>query len=406
MSLARGALGVLIIIGICYLFSRERRAVPWRLVLVGLGLQVVLALFILGTVPGGAIMKRSAEIVTTFLDFSYQGSGFLFGSLGRKSTGPDNAYLAFQALPILIYFSAVMAALYHFGIMQLIVYGLARVLWKLLRVSGAEAMSVTADVFVGMTEAPLVIRPYIERMTASELTAVMAGGFATIAGTVLGVYMLFVGEAYAPYLLAASVMAAPAALVTAKLLVPETGEPVTAGGMSFRFERTGANLLDAIAIGVKDGLYLALNIAAMLIAFYSLIALVNWPLTSWFGVTLQEILGFFLRPFAWCLGVSWDDAGRFGSLLGTKLALNEWIAYQDLQGLITRGELSDRSVKIATFALCGFANIGSMGVIVGGISQLAPSRREDLARLAPRAMLAGALASCLTGAVAGMFFPA
>ena len=405
MSFARGALGVLIIIGICYLFSRERRAVPWRLVIVGLGLQILLGLFIFRTLAGKTLMEEAARVVTIFLDFSYQGSSFLFGSLGRKSTGQDDFHLAFQALPILIYFSAVMAALYHFGIMQLVVYGLARVLWKLLGVSGAEAMSVTADVFVGMTEAPLVIRPYIERMTASELTAVMAGGFATIAGTVLGVYMQFVGEAYAPYLLAASVMAAPAALVTAKLLVPEVGEPVTAGGMSFRYEKAGANLLDAIAIGVKDGLYLALNIAAMLIAFYSLIALVNWPLTSWFGVTLQEILGFVLRPFAWCLGVSWEDAGRFGSLLGTKLAINEWIAYQDLQGLIARNELGDRSIKIATFALCGFANIGSMGVIVGGIGQLAPSRREDLARLAPRAMLAGALASCLTGAVAGMFFP-
>jgi CNT family concentrative nucleoside transporter len=296
-----------------------------------------------------------------------------------------------------------MAILYHLGIMQVVIYALGRLLGKILGVSGAESMSVVADIFVGMTEAPLVVRPYLEKMTSSELMALMTGGLATIAGTVLGVYMIFVGERYAPYLITASFMAAPAAFVTAKILLPETEEPRTGKDASLVFERPGKNLLDAVAIGVRDGLQLALNIAAMLIAFYSLIALVNWPLEAWFGTSYQKLLGFVFSPFAWCLGVEWKDALDFGSLLGTKIVANEWIAYQDLQKMIEAGSLSDRTIKIATFSLCGFANFGSIGVILGGLGQLAPSRRADLARLALLAMIGGALASCLTGAVAGIF---
>jgi len=283
------------------------------------------------------------------------------------------------------------------------VVDVARGLGKFLRVSGAEAMSVTADIFVGMTEAPLVIRSYIEKMTTSELMAIMTGGFASIAGTVMGVYMLFIGEAYAGYLIAASVMSAPATFVTAKIILPETEVPVTGSEMRLSVDRAGSNLLDAVAIGVRDGLYLVLNVAAMLIAFNALIALLNWPIVGCFGITAQDILGHILSPFAWCLGVRWEDASEIGNLLGTKLVLNEWLAYQELQGMIGRGDLSDHSIKVATFALCGFANLGSIGVTIGGISQLAPSRRADLARLAFPAMIAGALSSCLTAAIAGMF---
>jgi CNT family concentrative nucleoside transporter len=296
-----------------------------------------------------------------------------------------------------------MAALYHLGIMQVVVYALGRCLGKILGVSGAESMSVVADVFVGMTEAPLVVRPYIEKMTPSELMTLMTGGFATIAGTVLGAYMSFVGDRYAGHLITASFMAAPASIVIAKMLLPETGEPETGRGIRLVIERPARNLLDAIAMGVRDGLHLALNIAAMLIAFYSLIALVNWPLESWLGTSIQELLGHALSPLAWCLGADWKDSVNLGSLLGTKIVTNEWIAYQDLQRMIQDGAMSDHAIKIATFSLCGFANFGSIGVILGGVGHLAPSRRGDLARLALLAMTGGALASCLTGAIAGMF---
>jgi CNT family concentrative nucleoside transporter len=403
MQLARGALGIAVVLGLCLLLSRNRRAISSRVVLCGLGLQVLLGLLVFLWPSGEAAVGAMSRFVVRFLEFSYAGSSFVFGSLGMKATGPEDSHLAFQALPILVYFSAVMAILYHFGIMQAVVWVLARGLGKLLRVSGAEAMAVTANIFIGMTEAPLVIRPYLEKMTTSELLAVMTGGFATIAGTVMGIYMLFIGEAYAGYILAASVMAAPAAFVTSKIILPETESPETGGGMRLTIERSGSNVLDAIALGVKDGLHLALNIAAMLIAFYSLVALLNWPLEAWLGTTIQSIIGHVLSPFAWCLGVRWEDAPEIGSLLGTKIALNEWIAYQDLQGMIARGAMDDRSIKIATFALSGFANLGSIGVTIGGISQLAPSRRPDLARLAFPAMIAGALSSCLTAAIAGMF---
>jgi CNT family concentrative nucleoside transporter len=232
--------------------------------------------------------------------------------------------------------------------------------------------------------------------------ALMTGGFATLAGTVLGIYMLFVGEKYAAFLIAASVMAAPAAFVTAKIMVPEREEPVTGRNVRLVVERPGRNLLDAISIGVRDGLHLALNIAAMLIAFYALIALVNWPLEAVLGKKIQDVVGILLSPFAWCLGVDWADAGRFGSLLGTKVVINEWVGYQQLQEMIRTEALSDRSIKIATFALCGFANLGSIGVTLGGVGQLAPSRRSDLAQLALLAMVAGALSSCLTASIAGM----
>lgn len=401
MQMIRGILGVLVVLGTCVLLSRNRRAIRPRVVISGLALQIVLAAFLIKTDVGRTSVAWLTEFAERFLSFSYEGSSFVFGSLGQKSEG-DKFHLAFQALPIVIYFSAVTSALYHLGILQVAVWMAGRLLGKALGVSGAEAMSVVADVFVGMTEAPLVVRPYIERMTRSELLALMTGGLATIAGTVLGVYMTFVGKEYAPHLITASFMAAPAAFVLAKIVLPELEEPVTGQSVKLVLERQGSNLLDAIALGVRDGLHLALNIAAMLIAFYSLIALVNWPLAA-AGTSLQSILGHALAPFAWALGVNWQDAASVGSLLGTKVVANELIAYLELRGLIQRAALQPHSVVIATFALCGFANFGSVGVVLGGLGHLAPSRRKDLAELAVPALVTGALATCLTAAIAGMF---
>lgn len=402
----RGILGIAVILAICWLLSRNRRAIPYRVVVSGIFLQVVLGLLVFKTSVGQSVVQGLSDFFRRVLEFSYEGSSFVFGPLGTRdglASEPGASFLAFQALPIVIYFSALTAGLYHFGILQAVVYAFARVLGKLLRVSGAESMVVAANVFVGMTEAPLVVRPYIERMTRSELMALMTGGFATVAGTVLGVYMVFVGETYAPYLIAASVMSAPAAFVTAKILVPETEVPATGGHLKFTLDRPGSNFLDAISIGVRDGLKLALNIAAMLIAFYALIALVNWPLRSILDVEIQDVFGWLLRPLAWCLGVEWEDSSHFGSLLGTKVAINEWIGFQSLQEMIRTQAMSERSIKIATFALCGFANFGSVGITLGALGQLAPGRRIDFARFALLAMVGGALSSFLTAAIAGLF---
>lgn len=400
MQILRGLLGVGTILAICALLSKNRRSIDWRLVASALCLHFLLALLFLETSWGAWAFREAAALVQRVLEFSYEGSGFVFGSLGSKDA--REAFLAFRALPIVIYFAALTSILYHFRVLQIVIYGISRLLGLLLRVSGAESIVAAANIFVGMTEAPLLIRPYIERMTRSELMTVMTAGFATIAGTVMGIYMTFVGPTYAPYILAASVLAAPATFVTAKILVPETEEPVTGRAARLSLERASRNAIDAIALGVRDGLALALNITAMLIAFYALIALINWPLGAAFGTSLQGLLGSLLSPFAWCLGVDWADAKTVGSLLGTKIAINEFVGYQSLKELIAGGALSDRSARIATFVLCGFANFGSIGITLGGLGQLAPSRRSELAELALPAMAAGALSSCLTAAVAGM----
>lgn len=402
MHVLRGFLGVAVILGLAWVLSKDRRAIRYRVVVIGLLLQAILGLFVFKTSAGRETFRALADIVRRVLEFSYAGSAFVFGKLGARSDG-DAFSLAFQALPILIYFSALIALLYHAGIMQVAVYAFSRAIGALLRVSGAESMVVTANIFVGMTEAPLVVRPYLARMTRSELMALMTGGFATVAGTVLGIYMLFVGEEYAPCLLAASLMSAPAAIVIAKIILPETAAPVTGRSFRLAIERPARNALDAIATGVRDGLHLALNIAAMLIAFYALIALANWPLEALLGTTVQELLGWVLSPVAWSLGADWADATEVGSLLGTKIVINEFVGYRSLQEMIASGAIGDRSIKIATFALCGFANFGSIGITLGGLGQLIPERRGELAELALLAMVAGALASFLTATVAGVF---
>ena len=403
MEILRGILGVAVVLGLSAALSTNRRAIPYRLIIAGLTLQILLGLFVFNTSLGENSVRAVTDVFTTILDFSYEGSAFVFGAIGRKDAA-DGPFLAFQMLPIIIYFAAIMAILYHLGIMQVIIYGFSRVLGRLLKISGAESMAVTANVFVGMTEAPLVVRPYLERMTSSELMLLMCGGFATVAGSVLGIYIAFVGEEYGAYLVAASVMSAPAAVIIAKTILPESESPVTGAGLRLEFHRDAHNLLDAIAVGVKDGLYLVLNIAAMLIVFYALIALINWPLEAWFGLSIQQILGVLLMPLAWCLGVEWGaQAESFGTLLGIKLCINEWIAYSELRGMIQAGTLDPRTIKIATFALCGFANVGSIGITLAGLGHLVPSRRKDLSRLVPRAMIGGALASFLTAAIAGIF---
>ncbi|MGQ9591109.1 MAG: NupC/NupG family nucleoside CNT transporter [Planctomycetota bacterium] len=401
MHVLRGLLGVGAILALLWILSRDRRSIDWRLVASALGVHFLLAVLCLETPWGSWVFRELAAAVQRLLEFSYEGSGFVFGSLGSKDA--PEAFLAFRALPIVIYFAALTSILYHFGVLQVAIYGVSRALGFFLRVSGAESMVAAANIFVGMTEAPLLVRPYIEGMTRSELAAVMTAGFATIAGTVMGIYMTFVGPAYAPYILAASVLAAPATFVTAKILVPETAEPATGAKARLSFERSSRNAIDAVALGVRDGLRLALNIAAMLVAFYALVALVNWPLGALLGTSLQELFGWALSPFAWLLGVDWSDSKTVGGLLGTKIALNEFVGYQSLKDVIAAGALGDRSARIATFALCGFANFGSIGITLGGLGGLAPSRRAELAELALPAMAAGALSSCLTAAVAGMF---
>ena len=402
MDTVRALFGVAVTLGICIALSSNRRAINYRLVLSGIAVQALLGLLVFGTAVGSTALEGLAALFAKLLAFSYEGTGFVFGDLGRADS-QSGFILGLQALPIAIYFAALAAILYHVGIMQVVIYGFSRLLSRLLPVSGAESMVMAANVFVGMTEAPLVVRPYLNTMTRSELNALMTGGFATIAGTVFALYVSYVGAEYGPFLIAASVMSAPAAFVTAKVLVPETESPATGKTFRLTIERRDPNVLSAITTGVTDGLKLALNIGAMLIAFYALVALINWPLEEVFGVTLQSVFGYLLRPLAWCLGVEWSDADSVGTLLGMKLTTNELVAYSELQKMIAGGVVTPRSTKIASIALCGFANIGSIGVVLGGLSQLMPERREELSRLAFRAMLAGALASFQTAAIAGAF---
>ncbi len=402
MDVLRGILGIAVVLGLAAALSTARRRIPYRLVAWGIGVQVLLGLAFFKTEIGARAIEGITGVFTRILEFSYAGSSLVFGPIGSKEPPGGANYLAFQALPILIYFAGLMAILYHAGVMQIIIAAIARVLGRTFRVSGAESMAVAANIFVGMTEAPLVVRPYLTRMTRSELMTLMCGGFATVAGTVLGVYLSFVGEDYGPNLVAASVMSAPAAILIAKILVPETGTPETLDRPKIEFEARGHNLLDAIARGVKEGLFLALNVAAMLLVFNALIALVNWPLQS-AGTSLESLFGAVLRPLAWILGAEWgDESARLGTLLGLKICANEWIAFQSLQGMLATGDIAPRTAHLASFALCGFANFGSIGVTLGGLRQLMPERSQELSELAFRAMLGGALASFLTAAVAGM----
>ncbi|MBN8262215.1 MAG: NupC/NupG family nucleoside CNT transporter [Xanthomonadales bacterium] len=417
-----GLFGLAVLVGIAWLFSNNRKAVDWRLVATGIVLQVGFAAVVL-LVPGGRnLFDWLSKAFVRVLGFVGEGSNFIFGSLMDI---PKNGFIfAFQVLPTIIFFSALMGVLYHLGVMQAVVRAMAWAITKVMRVSGAETTSVCASVFIGQTEAPLTVRPYIPRMTESELITMMIGGMAHIAGGVLAAYVGMLGGAdpaqqafYAKHLLAASIMAAPATLVVAKILIPETGTPLTRGTVKMEVEKTTSNVIDAAAAGAGDGLRLALNIGAMLLAFIALIALVNAPLT-WLGdvtgiaaaigkpTNLSTILGYLLAPIAWVIGTPWGDATTVGSLIGQKVVINEFVAYTELSqivnGQVPGAMLSKEGALIATYALCGFANFSSIAIQIGGIGGLAPERRHDLARFGLRAVLGGSIATFMTATIAGV----
>jgi len=417
-----GLFGLAVLIGITWLFSNNKRAVDWKLVATGVALQIGFAAIVL-LVPGGRdVFDWLGQAFVKVLSFVNEGSSFIFGSLmDVKSYG---FIFAFQVLPTIIFFSALMGVLYHLGVMQLVVRAMAWAITKVMRVSGAETTSVCASVFIGQTEAPLTVRPYISKMTQSELLTMMIGGMAHIAGGVLAAYVGMLGGGdpvqqafYAKHLLAASIMAAPATLVVAKLLVPETGTPLTRGTVKMEVEKNTSNIIDAAAAGAGDGLRLALNIGAMLLAFIALIALVNAPLT-WFGevtglaaaighpTNLSTIFGYLLAPVAWVIGTPWVDATTVGSLIGQKVVINEFVAYTELSRIVTGQvagvSLSKEGALIATYALCGFANFSSIAIQIGGIGGLAPERRHDLAKFGLRAVLGGSIATFMTATIAGV----
>jgi CNT family concentrative nucleoside transporter len=394
-------LGLLVFIGIAYAISVNRKMVTWKPVLWGIALQFIFAIFILRIPIGFSIFQFLGDVVTQFLNFSDEGARFVFGD------NFQDFFFAFKVLPTIIFFSAFISLLYHYGILQQVVKGIAWVMIRTLGTSGSESLSAAGNIFVGQTEAPLLIKPYVPTATMSELHAIMTGGFATIAGGVLAAYISF--GVPAVHLIAASVMSAPAALAISKIMYPETEESPTRGSVKIDVEKASINAVDAVTLGALDGLRLVLNIAAMLIAFLALLAMFN-AFLGWLGgvlfnqpeLSLELILSFLLAPIAWLMGVPWADCGQVGALLGKKTILNEFIAYLDLQQLIESNAISERAIIIATYALCGFANIGSIGIQIGGIGGIAPERQHDLARLGVRAMIAGTLACFMTASIAGM----
>lgn len=420
--IAFGFFGLAVLIGIAWLASNNKRRVDWKLVATGVSLQIAFAAVVL-LVPGGKeVFDAIGHGFVKVLSFVNEGSGFIFGSL--METKNFGFIFAVQVLPTIIFFAALMGVLYHLNVMQTIVRTMAWAITKVMRVSGAETTSVCASVFIGQTEAPLTVRPYIAKMTQSELLTMMIGGMAHIAGGVLAAYVGMLGGGdpeqqvfYAKHLLAASIMAAPATMVIAKILVPETGEPLTRGTVKMEVEKTTANIVDAAAAGAGDGLRLALNIGAMLLAFIALIALLNWPLT-WLGdvtglaaaigkpTDLATIFGYVLAPLAWAIGTPWQDAQVVGSLIGQKVVINEFVAYLQLgeivNGKVAGVSLTEQGRLIATYALCGFANFSSIAIQIGGIGGLAPERRQDLARFGMRAVLGGSIATFMTATIAGV----
>ena len=395
-----GLIGLLVIPGIAWLLSTNRFRVRWRTVVTGIAIQFVLALLILKTAPGEVFFEWATRAVTAFLAFADDGSRFVFGQ------GFDLVPFAFRVLPTIIFFSSGVAVLYHLGVIQRVVKLFAVVMTTVMGTSGPESLSASANIFVGQTEAPLLIRSYVGNMTRSELMAVMTGGFATVAGGVMAAY---VGMGIpAGHLIAASVMSAPAALVMAKLMIPETEADKVSAKADFKVKTPWANMIDAAAQGAGDGLKLALNVGAMLLAFIALVALVNGllgPVGGWIGLpglNLEMILGFLFRPLAWVMGVPWAEADAVGTLLGLKTAANEFVAYSRFEDISAENQLSERSRAIATYALCGFSNFSSIAIQIGGIGGIAPERKSELASLGLRAMIAGTLACLQTATIAGL----
>ena len=447
VGIFRGFFGIVLLVGIAFLFSNNKKRVNWRLVLTGLAIQFTIAIFILKGDAMGQFFaplgwpKEFFRFVSKFfvlvLNFTAEGSEFVFGPLGVSpgNEGSMGMFFAFQVLPVIIFFASLMSVLYYFGIMQKVVQAMAWVFSKLMGTSGAESLSCTANIFVGQTEAPLMIKPFIKTMTKSEILTIMVGGMATIAGGVMAAYIQMLGQSFADsmgvplqeaqllfatHLLGASVMAAPAALVISKIIYPEVEVPETKGNVKIDVEKNASNGIEAAAVGASDGMKLALNVGAMLIAFIALIALLNYILQAIGDVTglnpilqanygnslnMQFLFGSVLQFLAYGIGVPWHDAMNFGSLFGTKIVLNEFVAYFEMSHLIEIKELvSEKTILMATYALCGFANFSSIAIQLGGITPLAPNRQSDIASLGIKAVIGGALSTLMTATLAGILF--
>ncbi|MEP2774096.1 MAG: nucleoside transporter C-terminal domain-containing protein [Fulvivirga sp.] len=428
MDILRGVFGLGVLIGVAYLFSRNKKAIDWRLVAIGILLQVVFALLITKVEFVTYAFDWISEKFVTFLSFSGDGAKFLFGDLVDSSK--FGFIFAFQVLPTVIFFSTVSTGLYYLGVLQKIVYGIAWIMARTMRLSGAESLSAAGNIFLGQTEAPLLVRPFVKDMTRSELMCLMTGGMATIAGGVLAGYVAFLGgddpverAKYAAYLLSASIMNAPAAIVLSKIIIPELHKDQINTDLSVSQDSMGVNLIDALAKGAAEGVKLAINIAGMLLAFIAIIFALNWILKdgigSWTGLnefvisstngsfdgfTLEYILGQVFRVFAFVMGVDWHETINVGSLLGQKIVINEFVAYLSLADMKQAAVLSDKAIVISTYALCGFANFSSIAIQIGGIGGMAPSRQSDLSKLGLKALLAATLATMMTATIAGALF--
>lgn len=436
MEYLRGLAGLMLIIAVAYALSSNRKGIDWRLVAIGVIIQLIFGLLIGKVEVAQQAFIYISEKFVKFLSFAQKGAEFLYGDLAKNSEGASGVrhnlgfLFVFQALPTVIFFSSITSGLYYLGILQKVVYGFAWVMAKTMRLSGSESLSASANIFMGQTEAPLLVKPFISKMTQSELHCVMVGGMATLAGSVLAAYVSFLGGGdlqeqakYATYLLSASIMNAPAAIVLAKIFYPETERDKIDRSLNVNKEQIGTSVVEALANGASDGLKLALNIGAMLLAFIAVIYALNWILVDFVGAltglnefvrestngayqgfSMQYILGQIFRLFAFGIGVSWDESLQVGSLLGQKMVINEFVAYLDLAGMKQAGALSEKSIRIATYALCGFANFSSIAIQIGGIGGMAPGRTGDLAKLGFRAMLAASLATLMTATIAGAIF--
>jgi CNT family concentrative nucleoside transporter len=403
-----GILGILFVLALAYVMSNNRRAIRPKIIAWGLGLQIVLAFLVMRWTIGQYIFAKLGRGAEWLLDFSYYGSSFVFGELGMKNS-PRGFVFAFQALPIIIFIAAFFALLYYWGIMQIVVKAAAKIMTRLMGASGAESLNVAASIFMGQTEAPLTIRPFLPEVTQSELMTIMTSGMAHVSGSLMGAYMAY--GIHAEHLLAAVIMTAPGTIMIAKMVVPETQQPLTAGRVEMAEMEKDANAIGAIARGTVDGLHLALNVAAMLVSFIALVYLVDAIFggahnllaahgIGWFPSSLEQIFGWAFAPIAWLAGVHWHDAAAVGNLMGLRMVTNELVAFQRLGPM--QSTLDPRSFTIATFALCGFANFSSIGIQIGGIGALAPNKRSDLARLGIRAMLAGTMANLLSASLVGI----
>ena len=422
-DLGRGLLGIISMLGICYLLSSDKRSIDWRLVGIGMLLQIILALLLLKVPLAGVIFGKIVDFFVIMIRSSEQSAKFLFGDLAI----PGKFGFAFAVLPTIVFFSALSSILYYMGILQKVVYGFAWLMKKTMRLTGAESLAAAANVFIGQTEAPLVVKPYLEKMTKSEIMCLMTGGMATIAGGVFGAYLSMLGggddvqmQKFGIHLLTASIISAPAAIVAAKIIFPETDKNVDKAPLQIPSSQAGSNFLDALSRGTTDGLKLAVNVGAMLLAFMAFIYLINALLGyagqiggindiiaeasngTYEGLSLEYLFGFIFAPIAFLIGTPFEDLIPMGQMLGEKTILNEFVAYASLSGYQAAGVLSEKTVIIATYALCGFANFASIGIQIGGIGSIAPGQRENLTKFGIKALIGGTVACLLTAAIAGI----